>query len=133
MILLDTHVVIWFADDNSALGPRSKAAALAALGDDQLVISAVSFWEIALLSSRDRLGLRVPALDLRDRLLSAGMREIELSGDIAVRSVELQGLHQDPADRFIAATAVNCGAALMTADRKLLQWDSSLERIDASR
>ena len=49
----------------------------------------------------------------------------------AVRSVELGGLPDDPVDRLIIATALAQGAALITADERLLGWSHALERHDA--
>jgi PIN domain nuclease of toxin-antitoxin system len=50
VILLDTHVVIWFTTDDAALGKTSRSIADAALAEDELAVSAISFWEIALLT-----------------------------------------------------------------------------------
>jgi PIN domain nuclease of toxin-antitoxin system len=54
-----------------------------------------------------------------------------LTGDIALRAVELENLHSDPADRFIAATAIVHDATLMTADESLLAWRSKVRRQNA--
>jgi hypothetical protein len=54
VILLDTHAAVWLANDNPSLGPKSRLIALAARDENQLAISAISFWEIALLVSKDR-------------------------------------------------------------------------------
>lgn len=66
----------------------------------------------------------------RARILGAGIVEIPLTGDIALLSVELN-LHNDPADRFIAATAIAHEAILMTADKNLLRWRHKLKRQNA--
>ena len=84
-----------------------------------------------MLHSRRRLKLPSSAKNWRDEVLAAGVREIPLDGAIAVRALELEGLPDDPADRFIAATAILSGAALLTADEKLLGWHHKLERYDA--
>ena len=52
MILLDTHAAIWFATDSSLLGKNSRDLADEALDNERLVISAISFWEIALLVAK---------------------------------------------------------------------------------
>jgi PIN domain nuclease of toxin-antitoxin system len=49
VILLDTHAAIWFTTDDEALGKDSRAIADAALAEGRLAVSAISFWEIALL------------------------------------------------------------------------------------
>jgi PIN domain nuclease of toxin-antitoxin system len=66
-------------------------------------------------------------------MMQAGIREIPLTGEIAIIAVGLEALHNDPADRFIAATAIAYDASLMTADERLLTWRSKVKRIDAER
>jgi PIN domain nuclease of toxin-antitoxin system len=62
VILLDTHAAVWLASDEPVLGQKSCTLALAARAENQLAISAISFWEIALLAAKDRLELhRRPA------------------------------------------------------------------------
>jgi PIN domain nuclease of toxin-antitoxin system len=133
VILLDTHAAIWLADDNELLGRLSRTMALAARDDGRLCISAVSFSEIAMLSVKGRLELRVSPAELRLDLLSSGVIELPLTGDIAMLAVELTLPHGDPADRFIAATAILQGATLMTADKRLLNWRHKIARQNASR
>ena len=132
MILLDTHVVIWMAEDDPRLGAQSRSIILAARDDGGLAISAISFWEIALLISKARLQIASPPAEMRIALLDSGVTELPLTGDIALLAVELDGLHGDPADRFIAATAIAHAATLMTADDKLLRWPHRLSRQDAA-
>ena len=130
MILLDTHSAIWFIID-SGLGKRSQDLADDALAADQLTISAISFWEIGLLVSKRRLRPIDSAEDLRERVLGSGIIEVPLTGDIALRAVDLGGLPGDPADRFIVATAIACDAVLMTADARLLKWKHTVKRVNA--
>jgi PIN domain nuclease of toxin-antitoxin system len=133
VILLDTHAAIWFMNNDPALGARSKAIALAALKADELGLSAISFWEIALLIAKRRLLWGEPVAALREQIIGAGLIELPLTGTIAMAAAELKSLHADPADRFIAATAVVQDAALMTADKKLLRWHHVIRRYDAGR
>jgi PIN domain nuclease of toxin-antitoxin system len=133
MILLDTHVAIWMIDDDRMLGAESRKIIRSAREGNRLAISAISFWEIALLVSKDRLELRGEPSELRNDLSNSGVVELPLTGDIAIRAVELENLHADPADRFIAATAVAHDAMLMTADSRLLRWRHSLRRQNAER
>jgi PIN domain nuclease of toxin-antitoxin system len=53
------------------------------------------------------------------------------TGEIAIVAGELDGLHGDPADRFIAATAIVHDATLVTADERLLRWRHPLRRQNA--
>ncbi|MBX9846825.1 MAG: type II toxin-antitoxin system VapC family toxin [Xanthobacteraceae bacterium] len=133
MILLDTHALLWFSAEDDALGKRSTAVAREALTSDRLHVSAVSFWEIAMLTVKGRLeGLDTPA-EQRLRILSSGIREVPLTGDIALLAGGLDGLHGDPADRFIVATAICHEATLVTADSRLLRWRHPVKRQDAAK
>ena len=132
MLLLDTHAAIWFATEDESLGRRSRDLAVAALKDGRLSISAVSFWEIALLVLKGRLRAVTPPSELRPLLLDTGVVELALTGDIALLSAALD-LHGDPADRFIAATAIAHRGTLATADKRLLKWKHPLKRQDARR
>jgi PIN domain nuclease of toxin-antitoxin system len=131
VILLDTHVALWFAIDSGPLGKQCQRIARKAAAESQLAVSAVSFWEIALLISKRRLRTSDSAADTRNLILTAGAIELPLTGEIAILAGEIEGLHGDPADRFIAATAVAHNALLVTADDRLLQWRHSVRRHNA--
>jgi len=130
-VLLDTHAAIWLATDSASLGRRSRALAQKALADGRLAIASISFWEIAMLIAKGRLRALSPPEELRVRLLDTGVSEVPLTGDVALLAVALHGLHSDPADRFIAASAITHEATLMTADTNLLGWKHKLKRHDA--
>lgn len=133
MILLDTHAAIWLITDDSRLGPKSRAMINSAVDDDALFVSAITFWEIAFLAVRRSVRpARTPA-EQRMRVLEAGVQELPITGEIAIRAVELNNLPGDPADRFIMATAITHGATLVTADNALLNWLHSVRREDASK
>jgi len=131
LILLDTHVLIWLDLDDPALGLIARQQADAALKGGRLAVSAISFWEIAMLVAKQRIVIEVPLPTWRQDLLNLGLREIPVSGEIGIAAVQLDQLHGDPADRIIVATALLREATLMTVDRKLLEWSGQLERYDA--
>jgi PIN domain nuclease of toxin-antitoxin system len=133
LIVIDTHSLVWLMSGHSRLGGRSRRLLDAALADDTLAVSAISFWEVAMLVIRGRLDLGTSASAWRTEVLSLGVNEVAMNGEIAVSSTALTGLHSDPADRIIAATAILQGAALMTADERLLSWKNPLRRHDARR
>jgi PIN domain nuclease of toxin-antitoxin system len=130
VILLDTHVAVWFVT-NTKFGKRTMTIVDAAQAEARLAVSAISFWEIALLVARRRLRAIRSVAEQRTKILTAGMIELPLTGEIAVLAGELESLHGDPADRFIAATAIVHDATLVTADKKLLRWRHSLRRQNA--
>jgi PIN domain nuclease of toxin-antitoxin system len=133
VILLDTHAAIWLVTKDTSLGTRSQAMAAAALAEGLLAVSAVTFWEIAFLIAKRRLQSLDSATDVRNQILESGIIELPLSGDIAIIAVELENLHGDPADRFIAATAIAHEATLVTADARLLRWRHKLRRQNAAK
>jgi PIN domain nuclease of toxin-antitoxin system len=132
MLILDTHVLIWLDQDNSALGPEARKAADLALQQNRLAVSAITFWEVAMLVAKGRIEMSLGPNAWRHDLLRLGLLEIPVGGEIGIVAAELD-LHGDPADRIIAATALNKDASLMTADQSLLQWHSALQRYDAGR
>lgn len=133
MIVLDTHVLVWFAEDHPRLGPRTIRLTDAALQRDEVLVSAVSFWEIAMLADKQRLTLLVSPTALRRSVLEQGVREVVVNGAVAIAAAQLADFHGDPADRLIVASALSIGATLVTADRSILGWQGSLKCHDARR
>jgi len=130
VILLDTHVAIW-AITGTLFGRRSMSIVKKALDEGDAAVSAISFWEMAILIAKRRLRSAKSAADQRAKILAAGIGEISLGGDICILAGELENLHADPADRLIAATAIAHDATLMTADERLLRWRYVLRRQNA--
>lgn len=131
LILLDTHALIWLDQDDPALGPVARQRASVALQDKTLAISAISFWEVAMLAAKGRITMEMPVATWRIDLLTLGLVETPVDGEVGITAVHLEHLHGDPADRMIVATALLRKAVLVTADRKLLEWPGQLERLDA--
>ena len=130
IVLLDTHVLIWLDQNHPALGPEARKCADLALQKNELAVSAISFWEIAMLVAKRRIDMTVPpAVWLRD-LIGLGLIEIPVDGEIGISASQLD-LHGDPADRIIAATALMNEALLLTSDQPLLQWKNPLKWHDA--
>ncbi|MDD5308377.1 MAG: type II toxin-antitoxin system VapC family toxin [Deltaproteobacteria bacterium] len=123
-LLLDTHILIWLAEGLADLPPRSRRRINDAARGPGLAVSAISFWEVAMLARRGRIAIRRPVHAWRADVLAApGIREIAVSGDVGVEAVLLPGkLHEDPADRVLVATARLHGLALGTRDRRLLAY-----------
>ena len=131
MILLDTHVLVWLDQAREDLGPAARELIQAAFVEDALFVSAITFWEVAMLAQKGRLRMSLDAQSWRRELLQNGLREIEVNGWIGISSTMLLGPHADPADRMIVATALARGARLITADQRLLDWEGTLDRVDA--
>ena len=114
MLVLDTHVAVWWAGDPGRLG-RAAHARLEA--EDRLGIPSIVFWEVALLVRKRRLDLGIPVSDWAAAIQSVPRVEtLPLTAEIAVQADALE-MHADPADRFIVATALGYGVALISKDR----------------
>jgi PIN domain nuclease of toxin-antitoxin system len=132
VILLDTHVLLWLDSDAPQLGAQTRQVIQEAWQSNQVAVSAISFWEVAILQQRSRIALAAPPTAWRDDWQAAGLLELPLHGNVALAAVALQNFHADPADRFIAATALEHSAVLISADQAILTWpDGSLNRLNA--
>ena len=119
-LLLDTHAWVWWVGGSPDLPPAVRRRVQVAFAEGRLWLSVISAWEVALLVQRERLVLRYPVREWIARAEAlAGLRFLPVDTGIAIRSVELPGLHPDPADRLIVASAERLGATLVTKDERL--------------
>ena len=132
MLVLDTHALVWLDEGSPRLGEKALQTINAMLVAGQLYVASISFWEIAMLVRKKRLNIQMELDVWRMELLQNGLQEIPLQGSTAIRAGQLQAFHGDPADRMIVATALENSATLMTADKKILDWDKLHRKIDAS-
>lgn len=117
--LLDTHVWLWSLLEPARLPPTLQAT----LRHPQniLFLSPISVWETLILIEKKRIQVNTtPVLWIETALRTSRVQEAPLTYGIAVRSRLIQLPHQDPADRFIAATAIEHSLMLITADDLLL-------------
>jgi PIN domain nuclease of toxin-antitoxin system len=122
VILVDTHVLVRYLMGDKKLGRRSLAAIDKALAGNELFVSAISFWEVAMLVERGRLQIDATVAAFRTLALRHGILEEPLDGEIGIAAAELPDSHADPADRMLVATAILRGLTLVTADDTLLNW-----------
>ena len=122
MILLDTHVWIWWVNaDRARLRPSWSTLIQ---GDGPVAVSAISCFEAAWLSQHGRLRLTRPLAEWFSLALEASnIGLVALSPEIARRAVELPAHHGDPFDRIIIATAVAHDAKLLSADSKFPAYE----------
>lgn len=121
-LLLDTNALLWLSSGSVRLGPRAGAAIEAAVSAGEAAFSAISVWETAMLVRKGRYGLDIPIDRWCADLIAAGLSELPLDAAAAGQAAELPDLHEDPADRMIAATAMRLGAQLVTSDARLIAW-----------
>ena len=126
MLLLDTHALVWLVLDSPRLGKLARRRA--ARGAH---VSAISFWELEMLAGAGRVRLGMSVSEARDVVLRTNVSEVPIDGVIAMTAARL-GMHGDPGDRFIVATALTHGATLMTADAKIRTM-KSIHTVDPSR
>jgi PIN domain nuclease of toxin-antitoxin system len=122
MILLDTHIWIWWMDDNPRLSKRHRQI-IQAQQNDGLGVSIYSCWEVAKLVEYDRLELKVSIEDWLEIALShPDLRLFDLTIPIIIKSTKLVGFHKDPADQIIVATSIISKIPLLTADEKIVAY-----------
>jgi len=120
VIPFHTHTLIWLAEGHPQLGDKARHLADEALARDDLRVSAIMFWEIAMLHPRGRIQPVQPVEAWRRRLIDQGVREWPVTGEVGMAAAALLDFHPDPADRFITAMALLHSATLVPADNRFL-------------
>lgn len=124
MILLDTHVLIWWLSKIEPL-PKSVLQKIEThQKKNQILLSAMSFWEISMLVKKERLALNDDLHLWINKVASLPfLTVIPADHTILVQSVFLPGnFHADPADRMIVATAQIQSSLLITKDKKIRNY-----------
>jgi PIN domain nuclease of toxin-antitoxin system len=123
VILLDTHIWVWWIDDNQHLVDRPRHLIQDNVRSG-LEVSAISCWEVAKLVQYGRSELACPLEKWMEQALAyPGVHLRELTPRIAIESTKLPGsFHRDPADQIIVATARIYDIPLLTVDSRILQY-----------
>ena len=119
-LLLDTHIWLWSALDPARLSKRVSRA----LDDpkNELWLSPISVWETLVLARKTRVALDPsPEQWVRRALRDLPIHEAPINHEVAIHSETIRLGHDDPADRFLVATALVHDLTLVTADRRLLR------------
>lgn len=118
-ILLDTHIWLWYLLGN----PKLSSALQTQISNqnNQLWLSPISIWETLILAEKRKISLVDPPEQwVITALTTLEVQEASLNYAIAIRSRTINLPHQDPADRFIAATALHYDLTLATVDKNLV-------------
>lgn len=119
-LLLDTHVVHWWSAEPDRISRSARSALKRA---DDLLIAAISWYELAWLAERGRIAVDVPIRSwLED--LGAHLRTVGITPAIADSAAGLpSSFPRDPTDRIIYATAIEHGVKLVTKDQAIAAHD----------
>jgi PIN domain nuclease of toxin-antitoxin system len=126
VILLDTHVLVWWVNDEKQKFSRKARQALEQHGRrNELLVSSISFFEVTTLERRGRLRFRSPVAEWLANVRRLPEYCLEpLTDDIAERAGQFgDAFSGDPADRLIAATALLRAVPLVTSDEKLRETE----------
>lgn len=114
-LLLDSHTLIWAADEPA----KVPAAAMAAMRHpaSDLLLSAATIWEVAIKYGKGNLPLSLPYRQWIDKAIAdMGLAILDITLDHAERQTTLPSHHRDPFDRLLAAQALTDGLVLVSAD-----------------
>lgn len=122
MILLDTHIWLWWISDNSGMSVDEKEELDLLASRKQLYISSISIWEIEILDRKGKLSFS-PNFELwMEKILKIDpVKILPIHADVILAQRLLpENFHGDPADRLITATSIKMGYPLATKDQKII-------------
>ena len=120
MMLLDTHVFLWYVLADPGL---SESALCKIQTSDRVFVSIASFWEMAIKSSLGKLKLPVSVPELMEICVSGGFEILQIRPSHLQTLEELPWIHRDPFDRLIVAQARAEGLELATEDSCVRRYD----------
>ena len=119
MILLDTHVLIWLANEPSKLSKKANDAIRSSAKQGGIAISAITLWELGWLATHGRLTF-TGTVDAFVEKISSRTAILPITVKVAVLANQLPTNYSgDPCDRLIGATALSEGLPLITKDRNI--------------
>ena len=119
-LLLDTHILLWSLIEPERLS--DKVTRELENPANEIWISPITAWEIIILAEKGRVELSdEPVAWMQNVLDSVPFKQATLNHEVAIQSRLIKLPHQDPADRFIAASAVVYDLILVTSDKNLIK------------
>ena len=120
-LLLDTCTFLWTITGSSSLSARART--IIADPANEVLLSVVSAWEIAVKCERGRLAMH----DAPDRFVPAqrdahGIAPLPLDEESVLHATRLPALHRDPFDRMLVCQAIVHGLTIVTPDELVLQY-----------
>jgi PIN domain nuclease of toxin-antitoxin system len=121
-LLLDTHILIWWLDDDSKL--TNEARQIIQNPDNDIFISHVSLWEIQIKSMSGKLKADVETII--QQLPENGFQQLAMHPNHILALAKLPPHHQDPFDRILIAQALSEPLHLLTHDKVVAQYNESI-------
>ena len=123
MIILDTHIWVWYLTQNEKIKPETVKKINKLKAAEKVFISSISIWEVCKLIEKNRIQFSIPLSEWLSIALSSNIYTVELSSNIFCESCMLPGeFHGDPADQMIVATSRIMEYDLITYDKKILNY-----------
>lgn len=117
-LLLDTHIALWWVSADRRLSKSARE--LIASADTDVLVSAASFWEVAIKGSLGRIDVALG--DLRNAFEKDGFHEIAIEVPHTLKLMDLPDHHRDPFDRMLIAQSIVEACRLITADEEILAY-----------
>ena len=122
--LIDTHTLLWAITDAEQL-PQSVRAVLSSTEENEIFVSTVSFWEIAIKTSIGKLKLEnfdISHLQEYCEGLGFSILRLDAADALYYAKIPVRENHKDPFDRMLIAVAINNGYTLVSKDHKIPQY-----------
>jgi PIN domain nuclease of toxin-antitoxin system len=122
-LLLDTHVVLWWLEDDAKLDSATKDRLDV---DSEVFVSSATVWEVGI---KQALGKLTGEGSLAEQVRDSGFAVLSMSADHAIAASALPLHHRDPFDRILIGQALVEGLTVMTRDRVFDAYDVPIETV----
>ncbi|MCF0041924.1 type II toxin-antitoxin system VapC family toxin [Dyadobacter fanqingshengii] len=126
-VLLDTHTVLWFINGDSQISVKAKR--IIEDKGNEVLMSAISLFEISIKLKLTKIILRKPLAEVFDDIRSAGIAILPIHNKhlLEYQNLSLNVEHRDPFDRLIISTAISEQAAIVSVDKQFDHYQSLVE------